>query len=810
MKDENELPPASTPPPRANEVEKGPPTAQVILMPTSHAEDQRVLDQLYGGGKRIQPAIDYLKERNLPPRVWQRCGIEVYTESATVRAAAVSCRYAEDSKAAKSEWLVVIQGSNRTTDGEGMAVFLHTFPFMPGKIFKVKGTLRPTDADGREMNRQGCIFAPPPTGFQSWDEIPDGSYVFVMESGVKAVNISLYANQWAIGLGGINSYSGGEGSGGPMIPVFSDPMWLKKRLKPVVLFDSPSTTSLSSRTNLEWAINVLAGRLVADQKVEGMVYHVPLPPPPPEMRSQFKNESWGVDDFIRHHGAQKFAELIRSDMREMTKTMPEEMVVDVVNARYERDLSEGNTLDTHTGVYLADPKLKGNLANFNVLVPEGFGPKAKMVDKNAYDLWMKSERRNQVDGARFAPGQKLYFTEPGPTGVPLRLRNTYNGLSVKPWDTEQDRAEGIARAERIWARRILDLYTHKGNDQWARRLMQMFASMVLHPDQRLDQFIFIKGPQNSGKGATVKAIELLVGRHATTGAPRQLIGQFLSHLIKKTLLVMHEASGQGRDGEFTLSRSDSGLLTDTIKNLVDSQRGAQQVEKKQEEMREVTMYLSLVMLSNFDPAFDHRAQGINRRFFYLETNDSFTRLTEDERVEFWEYVNSEVGLRDILTYLEQVPLEGLNTHRGVFTPWLRGLNGRTVGRSVKIFIETLAAGPDDLFGALGVPREIADRLTHLNASAVGSLYRLVDTREGGSRPPSDKSIGQTMAAYFTKPDKEGGEVPAKDALNFADPKTGKQNKWDGYRIRGEESRDKNDTVAAFRELEQWLLDVEKG
>lgn len=282
------------------------------------------------------------------------------------------------------------------------------------------------------------------------------------------------------------------------------------------------------------------------------------------------------------------------------------------------------------------------------------------------EAWMEWDGRRSFDGLVFMPE----MPSPG------RFYNLWRGFAVEPWPIDGPLAPKEARAAvDMWVDHITENIC-QGSVELARWLIGYFAHLIQRPWEKPLVALVFRGPKGTGKNAAVERVADLLGGHALIASNRRyLVGNFNGHLENCLLFVLDEAVWAG-------DKQGEGVLKDLItgKNHV--------IEHKGDEPYTVANRTRVAIIGNEDWIVP--ASYDERRFAVFEVGSG----RQQDRA-FFQAMREGMecgGSRLLLSYLQRIPLEGIDINAAPNTKALLDQKHATLDTFSQWWLECLTEG----------------------------------------------------------------------------------------------------------------------
>lgn len=376
--------------------------------------------------------------------------------------------------------------------------------------------------------------------------------------------------------------------------------WKGRGVRAILLFDSLNQVREESATNVRRAREQLAAMLRIRYDADCLVAELP-PPALPE-------EDWGVDDFVQARGADALKEIVSG----ATPLEVDEIGAAIINFNERFAVVK----DLARVVELAPPYRRMVVSDFklnygNEKYTDASGDRHPIVDP-----WLNSSTRTTLDRVRFLPGK--------PSVVDNCL-NMWSGFQVAPDE------RGIDEAESMWASVVREAVPDGA--EW---LLDAFASIVQHPENRCGFYLYLYGDYGTGKGYTMLPIKRIFGEHLGHCAQMRVMdycGRFNALKAVARLIVVDEVQED-------VSSEDSANMEAELKLDADPGQGYRPLEYKGRDIVTVDRNALVTILSNLYtppwqiPAGDRRA-AMFEYSRHMAIFDEGNRPWGTKDVKFW-------------------------------------------------------------------------------------------------------------------------------------------------------------------------------
>jgi len=464
-----------------------------------------------------------------------------------------------------------------------------------------------------------------------WENIPSRARVYLCESVLKSIVLAK-RGIWAVGLNGVSGYSSKEHS---LNLSLMELPWEERNLEPVICFDS----NLNEGSE-EFNEDVLraAERFSAKWRArfpESNVWLKRIPNSP-------DGKSWGIDDWLAARG---------DEFKKWAREEPEEFNIESAAGAIAEINSKYVYVEDIKRIASREGELKlATIADMrNWLAPIMYtveGAQGRQVQKQGFDAWLRSTKRNEVEKLVFEPTWDKWER-----GVYL---NTWPGFAVE---------EKVGPAS-LWHEVLVHIFKRESDYE----LMQdWFAHLVQHPGVRMTITPLIYGPQGIGKTLMCQAVAKLFGRSAVALGVRHLLSDFNSVYAHKCFAYVDEV-GTPRERQ---------RLYDTLKRV--RTEDTMVVNAKGQQEYEIRNTVNWVLITNEPDALPVAPD--DRRVWIPEINEDFDLVRKPK---FWrayaEWMESE-DVGELLWVLRKRDISRFNP------------NGVAPSSQVKREMHELAASP---------------------------------------------------------------------------------------------------------------------
>jgi hypothetical protein len=594
----------------------------------------------------------------------------------------------------------------------------------------------------RERHAPDLIFMPPLNG-KPWAEQPAGSRVIVCESWIKAL-ILARMGYLAVCMNGVYGWCVGEGTAGAMVAGFSLPIWADRKFKIVILTDSLNVnpTKKKNAHDVAHARTVLASRLVIEGVVSADDVFIVDPPPDPN------GDDWGVDDMYvnKEFGREAIAQML-GDAGVAQLLPSRDLALAEMNRKHCWINSLGRAVDVFDGGLLNKQTMADAYANvsYQEHVPKSGKAPARWESVKVFDAWFNDPGRNQAHGLSFRPGEAVLVPVSN-AGETRYNFNLWRGFDAQPWGTPEEVGEGIQRAERYFFATVREAMGEDDGDYF----LDVMASLVQHPEQAFALTIYLYGDGGVGKNFIGQAFHGLLGVHAVPLTLEQYCNGFNAIMKLARVAIVEELPS-------TLDKSDQSRAISLLKEDADPNNRTRQLELKGVDIRTVDRNCLTMALANHPPPWPFD-DGMRRRSFIMRLRPAMAKHddalspwgTKDTPWwnERWLWMLTD-GPRDLITALQARDLSGRGYDPSADakpTRWLREALLGDSTRDIDGFILAMRRNLSGILAACEVPEELLKGVTHLSATDVLKLYKIVNPTSSVGL----KTVGSKMTVAFDK------------------------------------------------------------
>ena len=417
--------------------------------------------------------------------------------------------------------------------------------------------------------KQGKMFCPPNTPpaaylpvaecLPNWSQIPRGSRIFFHESAIKAIN-GARLGTYSIGLNGVWGWTSRKHQIA-LLPEIRDIPWKALDLEPVILFD----TNINTSFQVEEAAKRLAAKLL---ELTGRTARI--------LRMHTSADilggaDYGFDDYALEVGdthARTFLDIPWADLEEIDISEVELMKF-ALNSKVAVVRSMSRVADIESGALMTTSAFTELIyAHYQAQVPL---PDGTVKDVNVAKLWLKDDRKLQVEGLLYSPGQPTIHMDP--TGH--AYLNTWRGMGVV---ADPSNVDG-------WLQLLSANLGDLDLQEW---VLNWLAYPLQHPGAKLNTLLLIFGPSGTGKDLFLSPLHAIYGNNAVKVSNDELKSTFTSLYAARQFIHADELKR-------TPSASDS--VNQKIKGLVTN--ATMTVNRKGDPEYKIRNVANLAITSNY-------------------------------------------------------------------------------------------------------------------------------------------------------------------------------------------------------------------
>ena len=172
------------------------------------------------------------------------------------------------------------------------------------------------------------------------------------------------------------------------------------------------------------------------------------------------------------------------------------------------------------------------------------------------------------------------------------------------------------------------------NDEFSKWVLQFFAQMIQHPEERVRRAVVFIGNQGDGKSIILETMEKVLGSDLfnSSSKARDYFGDIASAHFNKILVNLDESK---KAGNIDLEGMIKEFVTKAVINVRQMYKDAFTADN----------YARLVVTTNNSAALPIDFASGDRRFVIFRTNNPYGSISSDEYLQFWnhyvEVINSE-------------------------------------------------------------------------------------------------------------------------------------------------------------------------
>lgn len=424
----------------------------------------------------------------------------------------------------------------------------------------------PTLAPAYKVGKMFCPPSTPPAAYlphaatlPDWTKLPRGARVFFHESVIKAVN-GARLGHYSIGLNGVWGWASRKHQIA-LLPEIRDIPWRALELEPVILFD----TNINTSFQVEEAAKRLAAKLL---ELTGRTARILRMHTSADL---LDGADYGFDDFaiaVGNTHAKALLDTPWPDLEEIDISEVELMKF-ALNSKVAVVRSMSRVADIESGALMTASSFTELVyAHYQAQVPL---PDGTTKDVNVAKLWLKDERKLQVEGLMYSPGQPTIHMD----AAGKAYLNTWRGMGLTPDPGLVDQWLGLLSANLG----DLDL------QEW---VLNWLAYPLQHPGAKLNTLLLIFGPSGTGKDLFLTPMHAIYGNNAVKVSNDELKSTFTSLYAARQFIHADELKR-------TPSASDS--VNQKIKGMVTN--ATMTVNRKGDPEYKIRNVANLAITSNY-------------------------------------------------------------------------------------------------------------------------------------------------------------------------------------------------------------------
>lgn len=406
-------------------------------------------------------------------------------------------------------------------------------------------------------NTPPSAYIPIAPSLPNWSSIPKGSRIFLHESCIKAI-AGAKLDTYSVGLNGVWGWSSRKHEIA-LLPELRDLPWRALELNPVIVFD----TNISTNQQVQLAAKRLAAKLL---EVTGRTVRLLRIPEDSE------TENEGFDDYVMRVGitaARALLDTADEDLEEIDVDEVEMMKLEL-NSKVAVVRSLSRVADIETGTLMTTNAFTELVyAHYQATTFTANGdPKDVSVPK----LWLKDERKTQVESLAYMPGHPRIVNDP----TEGRLLNTWRGMGVTP------------RADPVGIDNWLNLLSNNTTPDIAAWILDWMAYPLQNLGAKLNSLLLIFGPSGTGKDLFLQPLHTIYGANSVKISNDEIKSAFTSLYAAKQLI---------HADELKRVRSESDAVNQKIKGMVTNSKIT--VNRKGDPEYKIKNVANLVITSNY-------------------------------------------------------------------------------------------------------------------------------------------------------------------------------------------------------------------
>ncbi len=400
----------------------------------------------------------------------------------------------------------------------------------------------------KAVSHGGKMFCPPNTppaaylptatsaSLPNWQQIPRGARVFFHESCIKAIN-GARLGHYSIGLNGVWGWSSRKHAIA-LLPEIRDIPWKALELEPVILFD----TNINTSFQIEEAAKRLAAKLL---EITGRTAKILRMRTDPDILG---GQDYGFDDYAVAVGdatAQEFLATPNADL-EAIDISEVELMKFALNSKVAVVRTLSRVADIQSGALMtANAFTELVYAHYQAQVPTADG---NLKDVNVAKLWLKDERKLQVESLVYAPGQPTVCN--GESGT--QHLNTWRGMGLDP--------EGSAKGNACVDAWLGLMANNLGDEDLQEWVLDWLAYPLQNPGAKMTTLLLIFGPSGTGKDLFLRPLHTIYGPNAVKISNDELRSSFTSLYAAKQFIHADELKRAPSSAD-SVNQKIKGLVT---------------------------------------------------------------------------------------------------------------------------------------------------------------------------------------------------------------------------------------------------------
>lgn len=453
----------------------------------------------------------------------------------------------------------------------------------------------------REVTSTACgVYLPPITGGTWADIAKDPAFSLIITEGELKAACACKFGFHTIGLGGVYNWRSAKDNQ-ELLPILEEFVWLGRKV--TICFDSDASTN-----PMVW---MAASRLAYILAMRGaVVVWAQLP------GTEADNTKQGVDDYIFANGAEAFATLLTTEIRDLGPGKE----LHRLNSEVVFIKSTSEVVEMETGnVYSPSAFTEARYRNRSYSEQND---KGQLVKKFAAKEWLAWEHRTEIKRLAYDPACNNAITEDAEynTWYPQRwpIQPSTKG-TIQPWLTLFDYImDGLSKEDKLWAKR------------W-------FACPIQVPGTKLATAILVWGRQTgTGKTLLGETMKYVYGRNYGKITNNDLSNNFNEWAVDKQFIVGDE-----------ISIGDKRSLANALKDMIT--RNELRVNIKNRKTYPITDCINYFFTSNHEDAIYIEAH--DRRLFVHEVA-TMTPMAPKEYKAYVRWLEREGGAARLFHYLK--------------------------------------------------------------------------------------------------------------------------------------------------------------
>ena len=268
------------------------------------------------------------------------------------------------------------------------------------------------------------------------------------------------------------------------------------------------------------------------------------------------------------------------------------------------------------------------------------------------------------------------------------------------------------------------------NEEYARWVLQFFAQMIQHPEQRVRRAIVLIGNQGDGKNALLDTFARVLGEDLfnTSSKAKDYFGDIASAHFNKILVNLDESQ---KSGNLDLEGMIKEFVTKATIN----------VRQMYKDTFTADNYARLIVTTNKSTALPIDFASGDRRFVIFRTHNPYGSVSSDAYLQFWrkyiDVINSEWFPALMYEKLMSVDISDWNQNKEIITKQYEDTR-EMCGNSVDWFFDDKCKEIYDM-----ASNKSNDGIGKIVSSELYSMYK---------EWCEDNGVGKPISSKYFKPD----------------------------------------------------------